>query len=453
MKNIIVMFNDDHAQWALNCYGNGDLITPNLDHLARTGVVVENAYTPVPVCSPARASFLTGLLPSQHGVHDYLSSGEFSKRNWIANFDTLPEKLQRKCYQTALCGKWHLGDDMRPQPGFDHWFALSGDYPVLAAGSYNFSRNGAKETRNGYKSQIVTDEAITFMRKRDTDSPFFLFVGHTATHSPWAGHPRRLVSQYESMSLTPVNPSAPYPFGENALESSDLRPLSPRHGLDQYYAAVSSIDESLGRILDELDAQGIADETLVLYTSDHGLCCGHHGIWGKGNGTLPLNMLEQSIRVPMIFHAPGTISPGRISDRADHMDVFQTLLDIAGVNETSEDEYPGQSLFPLLSGDGLIVAARQTQFCEYGALRMARSDRFKLLVYKNEEPSLFFDLVEDPDEHINRYDDTSLSSEVTDLRRQMDDFFARYESTEHSGFADTGPARTNESSPWSLAAQ
>lgn len=451
MKNIIVILTDDHAQWALNCYGNGDLITPNLDHLARTGVVVDNAYTPTPVCSPARASFLTGLLPSQHGCHDYLKTGEFSERNWIADFDTLPEKLQRKGHQTALCGKWHLGDDMTPQPGFDHWFALGGEYPVCAAGPCDFSRNGTRETLHRYKSQIFTDEAVAFMRERDQASPFFLFVGHTATHSPWEGHPERLVSQYEQKDLTPVTATHAYPFGQNVLESQHLRPPTPRDGLNQYYAAISAIDESLGRILDELDSQGIADETLIVYTSDHGLCCGHHGVWGKGNGTLPLNMLEQSIRIPMIFHAPGMISPGRISDRIDHMDAYQTLLDFAGFDQDESANYPGESFLPQLLGAEPSPTWRRTQFCEYGTVRMARNDRYKLLVYKNDEPSLFFDLHEDPDEQINRYKDPALGIQIADLQREIDLFFMRYESDEHSGFADPGPAHTNESSPWSLA--
>jgi len=129
-KNIIVIFNDDHGQWALPAYGNKDLDTPNLDYLAQKGVLMENAFTPTPVCSPARACFFTGRLASQHGVHDYIVSDNIhGNRNWLKNEVTLAQLLQASGFQVGLSGKWHLGNDIECQSGFDYWFSLSGDYP------------------------------------------------------------------------------------------------------------------------------------------------------------------------------------------------------------------------------------------------------------------------------------------------------------------------------------
>ncbi|MCE2470746.1 MAG: sulfatase-like hydrolase/transferase, partial [Anaerolineae bacterium] len=135
-NNIILIVNDDLAQWALGSYGNREIHTPTLDYLAETGVLMENAFTPTPVCSPARACLLTGRLASQHGIHDYLSSTipEIHRRPWLKDELTLAQLLARAGYQTAHCGKWHLGNDDQPQAGFGHWFSGVGDYPAEHGG-------------------------------------------------------------------------------------------------------------------------------------------------------------------------------------------------------------------------------------------------------------------------------------------------------------------------------
>jgi arylsulfatase A-like enzyme len=453
-KNIVVVFNDDHGQWALGAYGNKELRTPTLDYLAAAGVLMNNAFTPTPVCSPARACFLTGRLASQHGLHDYLLDArpEFHERWWLKDEVTLPEILQRVGYDAALCGKWHLGNDVVPQAGFSSWFALSGDYPIGARGAHRYSLDGDVRSIKGYKSQVIADHAIRFLRNRRQDKPFLLFVGFTATHSPWADHPERLVESYRTCAFAAIPPYPAYPFGRQNLESVEhIDRTRSREALAQYYAAVSTLDEATGRIMDELDALDLVDETLIVYTSDHGLCCGHHGIWGKGNGTLPLNMVEESIRIPMILYHRGSLLPGqRRVEFVDHLDLFRTLVEFAGAEHCLEParNYPGRSFLPLLANQALDPPWRSAQFCEYGNVRMIRTHRYKLVKRLAGDPDQLFDLWEDPAEIRNAIEEPSTREVVEELGRRLAEHFQRYEIPGNSGARSGGPEPTNWTSPW-----
>lgn len=453
-KNVILVVNDDLAQWALGCYGNAEIQTPTLDYLAATGVQMEEAFTPTPVCSPARACLLTGRMASQHGIHDYLSSTipSIHRRPWLKDELTLAQLLREAGYQTAHCGKWHLGSDDQPQAGFSDWFSGVGDYPAEHDGDHRFSVNGAIETIPGQRAQVITDRAITFLRKRDAAAPFFLHIGYFGTHSPWRGQPERLVSRYRNCAFDGLLDQPAYRFGRQALESTLPSRQHPREALAQYFAAVSHIDESIGRLLDELEALGMRESALIVFTSDHGLCCGHHGLWGKGNATLPLNMLEESIRVPLIFNQPRDLYPGqRRSEFVDHLDLFQTIADYAGISAALDSgrAYPGRSFLPLLDNSAAIPDWRQIQFGEYGDLRMARARRYKLLrrAYEN-APSELFDLRDDPGESQNRYGDAEYQPIVDKLNRAIDEHFGRYQDPEKSGLRVRELPQHNMTEAW-----
>jgi len=454
-KNILVIFNDDHAQWALTSYGNRDLRTPTLDYLAQTGVQMNNAFTPTPVCSPARACFLTGRLASQHGVHDYLETDnrEVAAYPWLQDEVTLPQILSQAGYQTALSGKWHLGDDDHPQPGFDYWFCHSGSYPINHGGTHRYSIDGEVGEISGYKTQIITDHAIEFLRSRDKNRPFFLLVGYTATHSPWSDHPERLVEQYRQSALVDMPQDASYPFGRQALESTFATRFNPREALAQYYAGISQLDEATGRLLDELEALGLRESTLFVYTSDHGLCCGHHGIWGKGNGTIPLNMVEEVIRIPMIFNHPGRLfGHQRRLEFVDHLDLFQTLIDYAGVELPPNDNqnYPGRSFLPLLENTGYYSDWRTEQFGEYGNLRMIRTETHKLVRRYPDGPCELYDLKADPHETINLFDDPAYESLVQQLTTRIDAYFSAFEDPVKNGLRVRELPHHNKTEAWRI---
>ena len=231
--NILLFVTDDHGQWASGPYGNRELLTPNLDRLAATGVVMENAFTPTPVCSPARASLLTGLTPSQHGIHDYIAM-RFDRRDWLAGLPTLPQLLQNAGYRTGLCGKWHIGNEDSPAPGLDSWFSIGSAYPFLHFGAREFCDQGRMTRLEGSIDDIVTERAGTFLQA-DDERPFFLLVGLTAPHSPWDGHPQRFVDQYSDTDFVDIPDGESYPFGELAGESLSVDRRREREHTAQYY--------------------------------------------------------------------------------------------------------------------------------------------------------------------------------------------------------------------------
>lgn len=416
-RNVLVVLTDDHGQWCTGTYGNGEVATPNVDHLAANGVKMDNAFTPSPVCSPARASLVTGLRPSQHGIHDWIGDDEYADRGWLADEVTLPELLGDVGYQTALTGKWHAGRRVQER-AFDYAASFRDD---------NF--DGPKFSVQ--RDRRTTDRAIEYLRKeRDPDAPFFLFVGLTATHWPCRDQPKRLVDRYRGSDFPDVPDDPTYRFGGTDI----LRPEDPDEALAQYYAAAEGVDEEVGRLLDELDAQGIAEDTLVVYTADHGHNCGHHGFWGKGNGTTPQNVLEESIRVPLVFGGHEDIVGAQVRDEfVDHTDTFLTLLDFAGVDPPEDRAYPGSSYRPQLTDADGNPGWEQLQICEYADVRMARDEHHKLVRQVPEGPDLLFDLDEDARETRNVVDNPAYEAVVDRLTARLDEAFETYVDEDRAG--------------------
>ena len=208
------------------------------------------------------------------------------------------------------------------------------------------------------------------------------------------------------------------------------------------------IDEGVGRALDELDAQGQRDNTLIVYTSDHGLNMGHHGLWGKGNGSEPLNMLDESIRVPLIFNLPGAVDGGVKRDEfVTHCDLQRTLLDFADITAGDSSDSPGQSLKPRLIG-GAPDEWRNVYFGEYGATRAIRDERYKLVLPGAEGEPLLLDLQADPRETRNLYADPAYRAIRERMRSQLRDFFARYEQPAHSGVRGDDLPSHNRREAW-----
>ena len=447
LPNILLFITDDHGQWASGPYGNNEVSTPNLDSLAASGVVVENAFTPTPVCSPARASLLTGLTPSQHGIHDYIAAA-FDRERWLATEQTLPLLLQKAGYRTGLAGKWHIGNEDVPAPGFDFWFSVGSDYPLLHDGARDFCNQGRMETLSGYTDDIVAEQAATFVRATD-ERPFFLLVGLTATHSPWRGHPERLASLYRDASFCDIPTGESYPFGEQALESLSVDRRHEREAQAQYYAAVSHVDEIVGQLLEAVDEAGKLNNTLVVYTSDHGLNCGHHGLWGKGNATLPLNMLEESIRVPLQLSWQGVLPAGmRRVEMVDHLDLFQTLVSVGIADLPAKSDYAGTSMLPLLLEPEVDCNWRQVQFGEYGTVRMAHSGRYKLIRRHPNGPHELFDLEADPRETRNLIESSSHLAVISELSGLMETHFRRYSRPDKSGTLGAGLPQHNMTEAW-----
>jgi arylsulfatase A-like enzyme len=457
--NILVFLTDDHGQWAQHAYGNSEIRTPNLDRLAARGTRMVNAFTTCPVCSPARASFFTGRMPSQHGIHDWLDETMPGYHHPGLKGQTLiPELLKPAGYHSALVGKWHCGEERVPKPGFDRWFSYwVHQYPHL--GQQNFSDNGKHIIENGLQSPLLTNRAIDFIRdqrQQHADDPFFLFVSYVDTHVPHRDAPADLVSLYAKASFSDIPHEKFAPCHGKIREYKAPNAQAEHERLAEYYAAAGSVDREVGRVLDELQAQGILDDTLVVYTGDHGLNAGHHGIWEKGNGTMPQNFLEESIRVACTLSWPnGGIPQNHTLDGiVNHCDLFATLLDVAGVSVPAQINSPGRSYLPQLLGQS-AAGFRDCQISEYGNARMIRTDRHKLILRYPFQgvsfPNELYDLHDDPRETVNRFTDPAMAGVVTDLTGKLDAFFKTYSVPERDGMKlESLPTCTN-ASPWIVA--
>ncbi len=452
--NILVFLTDDHGQWALPTYGNREIIAPNIDFLASSGARLSNAFTPSPVCSPARASFFTGRLPSQHGVHDWLRESEQALTHpGIDDQTNIAELLQEAGYYTGLVGKWHAARSAEPKRGFDRWFSYQvAQYPHF--GEQNFSDQGEHVQRTGHQSTLLTDEAVSFLRDRPYDQPFFLFVGYVNTHTPHTQQPERLVAHYRNATFDDIpdeQPAECHGAGRRKMPDRDAL----REEWAQYYASVTMIDDQVGRLLDELDAQDEMANTLVIYTGDHGHMNGHHGLFNKGNGTVPQNFIEESIRVPCVLAWHDRIDGGQSADEmVDLCDVYATVLDAAGVRLTDERreeiDSPGASFLPLLTGGQ--TEWKGTQFCEYGNARMARTASHKLIVrYPGPNgtfPNELYDLENDPRERLNRYEDAAYASVRAEMEATLAAHFERYEMAGRGGADIVSQPMCNPNEPW-----
>ena len=233
--NILLFLTDDHGAWASGCYGNSEVQTPTLDRLASEGTRFTNAFTPTPVCSPARACLLTGRTASQVGIHDWLQEAEpdIAQRDWLATEKTLFEYLSEAGYYTGLSGKWHLGQSHLAPRGADYHFGLPG-WQGHHNGKYTYIENGRQITREGNKSAFITNHALEFLDQVPQGRPFFLNVGYIATHSPYGQqyHDSRLTALYQEASFVDIPPYQPHPWvknengpGDPPTEQSLARPL------------------------------------------------------------------------------------------------------------------------------------------------------------------------------------------------------------------------------------
>lgn len=434
--NVVFILTDDQGPWAAGCYGNPEIQTPSLDRLAAEGVRFDQFYCTSPVCSPSRASFLTGRLPSQHGIHQWLHDENMGAgaREYLAGEVGYTQVLADHGYVCGLSGKWHMGDSLRPQQGFSFWYAHQ-----QGGGPYHNApmiRDGVPYLEPGYITEVITDEALGFL-DRQQGQPFFLHVTYTAPHSPWTGHPQDLMDYYDDCPFAscPQEPRHPW-----AISLTD-RCLGNREMLKGYFAAVTAMDRGVERILQRLEELGLAENTIVVFAGDNGFSCGHHGFWGKGNGTHPRNMYDNSVRVPFILRWPGQLPAGHTCNAlVSAYDFLPTLLDLLELPLPEGRNLPGRSFRPLLSDPAADSREHVVVFDEYGPVRMIRTHDFKYVYRHAYGPHELFDLVNDPEEQENLIDVPSRARLRAELQGELTAWFARYVEPDKDGLKepDTG---------------
>jgi arylsulfatase A-like enzyme len=488
--NILFIMSDDHAAHAIGAYGSVVNQTPQLDRLAREGVRFANCFAVNSICTPSRATILTGQYSHVNGVPVF--------NRFDGSRPNVAKHLQAAGYHTGMVGKWHLGSD---PTGFDRWIVLPGQ------GAYfnpEFLVAEGRKTIQGYVTDIITDLAIDFLSKRPKDKPFFLMCHHKAPHRAWEPNqkhkemfaartipePATLRDDYATrtdalrenqqrvfddmtrrdlklepppelkgaernrwLNVKPTEVEIEVKGEKKVLRGEALNAWKYQRYMQDYLGCIQSVDDNVGRLLDWLDTNGLRENTIVIYTSDQGFFLGDLGMYDKRF------MYEPSIRMPFLVRWPAAIKPGSVQDRlAINPDFAPTFLDAAGV--AVPPEMQGRSLVPLLKGES--PADWRTSFyyryyhdpghhntrAHYGV----RTETHKLIYYWRKDQWELFDLRQDPHELRNLYSDPAqqplvakLKAELSRLKRELkdnDEFADRLPPDGVDGpFADKKPIR------------
>ena len=463
--NILFIFTDDHALNAISAYG-GPLAevapTPNLDRLGREGMRFDHCLVTNSICAPSRAVVLTGK-------YSHLNGQRTNRGSFDGSQQTVPKLLRKAGYQTAIVGKWHLKST---PTGFDHYEVLKGQgqyyNPLLLT-------NGEAIKHTGYTTDIITDRALAWLEGRDEEQPFFLMCQHKAPHGKWepalrhlhsfdgvdipepptlfddysgrspaaAGHqmgiadhlgPSRLMFRYSSKFTPEQHQVFDAYFGprnqaakEAGLEGKQRTRWNYQRYIKNYLRCVKAVDENVGRMLDYLDDHGLADNTLVIYSSDQGFWLGEHGWFDKRW------MYEESLHMPLLVRWPSVTRAGTSSAAlVSNVDFAETFLDAAGTDIPADMQ--GRSLVPLLRGKmpGDWRKSHYYHYYEAGGhgvpVHFGVTDgRFKLIRFPDEAIDAweFFDLESDPMELRSRYGDPEFGDRIkamkTELRRLQDE--------------------------------
>ena len=436
--NIVVVLVDDLRWDDIGCAGHPFARTPHIDRVAREGVRFRNAFCTTPLCSPVRACLLTGLHTHHHGILDNINRSEQSHR-----LKTFPQELQRSGYETAYVGKWHMGNDDSARPGFDHWIGIKGQGtsfdPVLNV-------DGERIKFNGHTTDVLNRKAVDFVR-RENSKPFCLYVAHKALHPELTQRDDGSITDPKAARFLPARrhrelyANAPIPRRLNVTDTlqgklallrdiAGLPPLSQATGTSDETVRdrlrmLAGVDDGVGLLLDALAANEKLDNTVFVFTSDHGYWYGEHGLSVERRLAY-----EEAIRIPLLIRFPSLIRPGSVVDEfALSIDLAPTLLELAGT--TSSQQMDGRSLVPLLKGQHradwrtsfLIQYNSDTVFLRVKTMgyRAIRTQRWKFIRYLElDGMDELYDLQTDPYEMTNVVNHEDTRKVVKRLNRELD---------------------------------
>jgi N-acetylglucosamine-6-sulfatase len=445
-RNIIFILTDDHRYDAMGFLkGQPFLETPNMDTMAREGVHCKNAFVTTALCSPSRASVLTGKYAHKHGIID-------NNTAIPAGTAFFPQYLQKAGYKTAFVGKWHMGGESDdPQPGFDRWISFRGQ------GTYLPSRNGLnidgkRVPQKGYITDELTDYALEWLDGLSKDQPYFLYLSHKAVHAEFIPADRHK-GRYNDAKFVPP----PTMAAEGGMAQG--RPMwvhnqrNSWHGVDfpyhsdldiaeyykRYAETLLAVDESIGRVVDALRKRGDLDETLVIYMGDNGFAFGEHGLIDKRTA------YEESMRVPMLVRCPALFQGGKTAQQViANIDIMPTCLEAAGLQAPASCD--GQSFLPLLSGKQ--SAWRENLLYEYfwernfphtPTMHALRGDRYKYIRYHGIwDLNELYDLQEDPLESRNLINSPKHAQIVAQMNKQLFEILERTDGMSMPLYPDKG---------------
>lgn len=424
-RNIVFILTDDHRYDALGFLKSQTFIeTPNLDKLAAEGAYLQNAFATTSLCSPSRASILTGLFAHKHRVVD-------NNNPVSTDLVFFSQYLQNAGYQTALIGKWHMGGNFDdPQRGFNYWVSFKGQGTYLPTKN-GLNVNGKKVPQKGYITDELTDYAIDFLDHRDKNKPFMLYLSHKGVHADFLPAER---DKGRAAGKTFVPPPSMQRGSHQGAPMWVQNQRNSWHGIEfpyhsmldigeyykRYAETLYGVDSSVGRVMQYLKDNGLDENTLVMYMGDNGFVFGEQGLIDKRTA------YETSMRVPMLVRSPGQVKPGTVVKQVvANIDVAETLLDAAGLKAPTYMD--GASFLPLLEGKeiswrtGLLYEYYwERNYPQTPTLHALRGDRYKFIhcqgIWDTDE---LYDLKEDPHEMVNLIRSPAHQEIIKNMREDM----------------------------------
>lgn len=426
-RNVVFILSDDHRYDAMSFMGHQFAVTPHMDSMAANGVHLKNAFVATSLCSPSRASILTGLYTFRHRVID-------NQRAVPEGTQFFSQYLQKAGYRTGFVGKWHMGhanDD--PRPGFDYWVSFKGQGRYFPPSpDYTINVNGQRVKQDGYITTLLTRYAIDFLeQQREADQPFLLYLSHKAVHDPFTPEDRHRGKLADKPFIPP---NSAEPVDGNSLNRPRwlLDQRNSWHGMDfalhstegvvpfykNYCEALCSVDDSIGAVMEQLKRMDIYEETLVIYMGDNGFLFGEHGLFDKRVA------YETSIRVPLLMQCPELFQGGTVVDEVvANIDIAPTIMEAMGLRKPPHMD--GESFIPLAQGKDipwrdyfLYVYYWEQNYPQTPTHFSLRGDRYKFTTwYGLWDTDELFDIQADPEEQNNLFHDPQFS----DVKKHMQD--------------------------------
>lgn len=427
-RNVVFILSDDHRYDAMSFLGHQFARTPVMDSLAAHGAYVKNALVTTSLCSPSRASILTGLYTFRHRVID-------NNRPIPPGTVYFPQYLQKAGYATGFIGKWHMGGESdEPQPGWDHWVSFRGQgnyYPPNP--NYTLNVDGKRVKQKGYITTELTDYAVDWLKQqKPSEKPFFLYLSHKAVHANFSPEPK-YDGKLKDLKFT--RPASEASTASNRLQPRWLRDQRDSwHGVDfpyhseldiegyykRYCETLASVDDSVGRVLQQLKDMGIYEDTLVIYMGDNGFMFGEHGLIDKRVA------YEASMRVPMLVQCPALIKGGTVLNQMiGNIDVAPTVMEAMGLKKPAHMD--GESFLPLATGnttpwrdDFLYVYYWEKNYPQTPTTFALRTDRYKYITYYGLwDADELYDIEADPDEVHNLLYDPSFAKLAKKMENKL----------------------------------